>query len=179
MATPTVRQAARGRGSVGAALVLAAMLLCAACASTPPRPEPMKLALAVEARPTLNPDDKGRAAPVLVRLYELKTEGAFLNADYFSLDEKDRTVLQQDLLVRDEFILRPGETRDIARTLQPETRALGVLVGYRDLGHATWRAVHRLPPAAEAAWYRSMVPARKVALSVVLDQQTLTIFKAD
>ncbi len=139
----------------------------------------MRLDLAMLAKDTVNPDDKGRASPVLVRVYELKTENAFENADYFTLEKADKTLLTQDLLVRDEFILRPGESRDIERKLNPDTQALGFLVGYRELGKATWRAVYKLPPAPEAAWYRAAIPARKIKLQVSLDQQSITISKRD
>jgi len=153
--------------------------LLAGCASAPAQNEQMKLDLAVEAKSTVNPDDKGRASPVLVRVYELKTEGAFENADYFALEKNDKALLTQDLLVRDEFVLRPGESRDIERKLHPDTTVIGLLVGYRDLGKATWRSIHKLPPATEVAWYRTVVPARKIKLQVVLDQQTITITKPD
>lgn len=159
-------------------LALACALLCA-CSTMPAQPEQMKLELALEARPTVNPDESGKAAPVLVRVYELKTESAFASADYFSLDKSDRQLLTQDLLVRDEFILRPGEQRAIKRKLNADTTALGVLVGYRDLGKATWRLVYKLPPAPEAAWYRAAIPARKVRLQVLLDQQAITVSKPD
>lgn len=155
------------------------LLSLAACSTTPAQREQMKLDLAVTAKDTVNPDDKGRPSPVLVRVYELKTDGAFENADYFSLETADKALLTQDLLARDEFILRPGESRDIERKLNPDTQALGILVGYRELGKATWRAVHKLPPAPEAAWYRTAIPARKVKLQVSLDQQTITISKPD
>ena len=122
----------------------------------------MKLDLSISAKANVNPDEKGRASPVLVRVYELKTEAAFVNADYFLLDKSDTTALAQDLLARDEFVLRPGETRNVERKLQEGARILGFLVGYRDLGKAQWRAVHVLPSAPRSAWYRSVIPASEV-----------------
>ncbi|MBU9580577.1 type VI secretion system lipoprotein TssJ [Ralstonia mannitolilytica] len=150
-----------------------------ACSTAPAQPEQLKLDLAIQAGDSLNPDEKGRASPVLVRLYELKTASTFEQADYYSLESNDRTVLMQDLLARDEFILRPGEFQDIERKLNPDTQALGFLVGYRDLGKATWRTVYKLPPAPEAAWYRAAIPARKVKLQIALDQQAITVSKPD
>ena len=149
------------------------------CTTAPAQLEQMKLDLAIEARDTLNPDDKGRASPVLVRMYELKTSSTFENADYYSLESTDRTMLVPDLLARDEFILRPGEFRDIERKLNSDTQVLGLLVGYRDLGKATWRTVYKLPPAPEAAWYRAAIPARKIKLQIVLDEQAITVSKPD
>ncbi|WP_115679538.1 type VI secretion system lipoprotein TssJ [Cupriavidus taiwanensis] len=159
--------------------LVAASALGSACSSAPAQREQMKLDLAVTAKDTVNPDDKGRPSPVLVRVYELKTASAFENADYHSLETADKTLLMQDLLARDEFILRPGESREIERKLNADTQAIGFLVGYRELGKATWRSVYKLPPAPEAAWYRMAMPARKVKLQVSLDQQTTTISKPD
>ncbi|WP_112184510.1 type VI secretion system lipoprotein TssJ [Ralstonia sp. GX3-BWBA] len=160
-------------------LALGVLLALSGCSTAPAQPEQMKLDLAIEAKDSLNPDDKGRASPVLVRLYELKTASTFENADYYALESTDRTMLVSDLLARDEFILRPGEFRDIERKLNPDTQALGLLVGYRDLGKATWRTVYKLPPAPEAAWYRAAIPARKVKLQIVLDEQAITVSKPD
>ncbi len=154
-------------------------LCLAACSTAPAQREQMKLELAVSAKDSINPDDKGRPSAVLVRVYELKTDSAFESADYFSLEKTDKTLLTQDLLARDEFILRPGESRDIERKLNPDTQALGFLVGYRELGKATWRSVYKLPPAPEAGWYRAAITARKIKLQVSLDQQSITISKPD
>lgn len=154
-------------------------LLLAACSTAPAQREQMKLELTVAAKATVNPDDKGRPSPILVRIYELKTDGPFESADYLSLEKTDKTLLSQDLVVRDEFVLRPGESRDIERKLNPETQFIGVFVGYRELGKATWRSVYKLPPAPEAAWYRAAIPARKVKLHVSLDQQTISISKPE
>lgn len=154
-------------------------LALAACSTAPARPEQMKLDLSIRAGDTVNPDDKGRASPVLIRLYELKTPTTFEQADYYSLESSDRTLLTQDLLARDEFILRPGEFQNVERKLNPDTQALGFLVGYRELGKATWRSVYKLPPAPKAAWYRGVIPARKVKLHIVLDQQAITVSKSD
>lgn len=170
----------RIRYSATAAASVAAILLAACSAPQPTIPkEQIKLELSIGAGSAVNPDDKGRASPVLVRVYELKNETTFEGADYFSLDKNDKTVLMQDLLVRDEFVLRPGDSRDIERKLNPETTALGFLIGYRDLGKATWRSVYKLPPAPEVAWYRAVVPSRKVKLQVSLDQQSITVSKPD
>ncbi len=156
-----------------------ALWVLAGCAGTQAEPERMALEMTIEAKGALNPDGKGRAAPVMVRIYELGTEALFVSADYFLLEKSDKAALGQDLLARDEFILRPGEKRVMTRKLHAESRALGILVGYRDLGKARWREVYRLPPAPERAWYRAVLPARKINLHVLLDQQDITVSNPD
>jgi len=135
--------------------VIATTLMTACASGTGPIPrEPSKLDITVDATNAMNLDEKGRAAPMMVRIYELKSKQAFLEADFFSLQTKDKTVLGEDLLQKDEFILRPGETRKIKRPSMSETTALGVLAGYRDLPNSQWRVVHELPTAPPAAWYK-------------------------
>jgi type VI secretion system protein VasD len=130
--------------------------------------EQTKLDFTITAASDLNPDDKGRAAPVMVRIYELRAEGNFESADYFALHTRDKALLGADLLVREEFIMRPGEVRSIRRKSHPDLAAIGVLVGYRDLAQADWRSVQGIDPAPEAAWYRAAVPANKVNLRIDL-----------
>lgn len=149
-------------------------LLLAACATGDPKPhEPLRLDLTVSAATTVNPDDQDRAAPIVVRVYELKTDNAFKAADYFSLQDKDKTVLTDDLVKRDEFQLRPGEHRTIRRIADADSTALGVLAEYRDLPHAVWRAVYPLPATPEKAWYRFLSP--KLNLNINLDADAIRI----
>jgi type VI secretion system protein VasD len=137
--------------------------------------EQVRLDLTVAASGEVNPDDKGRAAPILVRIYELRSAAVFEAADYFSLEAGDKTVLGSDLLSRDEFILRPGETKTIRRKSHPEIGAIAVLAGYRDLGTSDWRAVHAVEPAPEAAWYRAAWPAPRARLRIALQGRGVQI----
>lgn len=130
--------------------------------------EQTKLDITVTAEAGVNPDDKGRAAPILVRIYELKSEASFESADYFSLHASDKTVMGADLLVREEFILRPGEVKKIRRMSHPELTAIGVVAGYRELAQTEWRVVQKVDSAPEAAWYRAVLPANKVKLEIAL-----------
>lgn len=136
--------------------------------------EPTKLDLKVVASAQSNPDETGRPSPVRVRIYELKDSNSFSEADYFSLSNADKTVLGADLLVREEFILRPGESRRIERKSHPQTVALGILAGYRDLT-TVWRLVLPLPEAPAAAWYRMALPSKKAALTIQLEPQGLLV----
>lgn len=137
--------------------------------------EQTKLEITVTANADVNPDDKGRAAPILVRVYELKSEGVFESADYFSLSNNGKALIGSDLLVRDEFILRPGDVKTIRRKSHPDLAAIGVVAGYRDLAQADWRAIQKIDPAPEATWYRSVMPANKVRLQVDLQAKGIQL----
>jgi len=147
---------------------LAVMLVaCASSGSSDSNPpvKPRQLDLSVVAEKSVNPDEQGRAAPIVVRVYELKTDGSFKSADFFSLQGKDKTLLADDLNRRDEFLLRPGETRTLRRKADPGTTVIGILAAYRDLPHAVWRATYRLPPAVAPGWFSS---GAKVKLNIDL-----------
>lgn len=160
------------RFCAGMALTLA--LLPASAQFSHPR-EQTQLDITIKADAGLNPDDKGRAAPILVRIYELKSEGTFESADYFSLNASDKAVIGGDLLVRDEFILRPGDVKVLRRKSHPDLGAIGVIAGYRELAQADWRAIQKVDPAPEAAWYRAVVPANKIKLQVDLQPKGLRL----
>jgi type VI secretion system protein VasD len=88
----------------------------------------------------VNPDARGRASPVVVRLLELKTLAAFESADFFSLFDRDKDTLGAELVAREELQLQPGEKKTLQRSLPPETKYLGVVAAFRDLERARWRA---------------------------------------
>jgi type VI secretion system protein VasD len=152
-------------------------LVLAACASGDPKPkEPLRMNVTVNAASTVNPDEEKRAAPIVVRIYELKTDGAFNAADFFTLQDKDKTVLADDFVKRDQFQLRPGEHVTITRTADPATTTLGILAAYRDLPNSVWRAVYALPVTPDNAWYRFSTP--KLKLTITLDANTIEVTEA-
>lgn len=161
-----------------AALVCAAALAgCASSASKPKPKEPPRLELEVNARPGVNPDDQGRAEPIVVRVYALKNDSAFKQADFFTLQNRDKTVLADDLVKRDEFLLRPGEHRTIVRLADLSTTSIGVLAAFRDLPNSVWRAVYPMPAARDAAWYRFSTPKLKLAIDLEANSIEITEVK--
>ncbi|BCQ27649.1 type VI secretion system lipoprotein TssJ (plasmid) [Caballeronia sp. NK8] len=156
---------------------LTCTLTLAACASSvaPPKREPLKLEISINASSGVNPDDQKRAAPILVRVYELKNADAFNEADFYSLQDKDKTVLADDLVARDQFLLRPGEHKTIARNANEASTALGVIAAYRTLPSAVWRANWPLPTTPKAAWYRS---TPRLKLDIDLDADAIRISDA-
>ncbi|VTU31890.1 MULTISPECIES: type VI secretion system lipoprotein TssJ [unclassified Variovorax] len=151
MRAPGTRRSPYGRFAIawhrrafGAAALLSAGLLLAACGSPPPKPVVTQVSITLAAGTDANPDARGRASPLTVRVYALKTTGAFEAADFFSLFEKDQATLGAEMIQREEVLLRPGESKKIEMTLQPDAKAIGVMAAYRDLDHARWREVRAL-----------------------------------
>ena len=137
--------------------------------------ESTQLDIAIRAEPELNQDIKGRGAPMLVRVYELRSEVAFQDAEFFALQTTDKAVLGVDLLAVDQYIIRPGETRQILRKSHPQTTAIGVFAAYRDLPNATWRVVHTLAPAAEKIWYGVVLPIHQTKLKIALQAKAIVL----
>lgn len=152
-----LRVAARGL----AALVAGAGLLLAGCADTPlpfMKPDPTVVEAKVVASTQVNPDARKRPSPVVVRVYELKSRAQFDSADFLSLYERDKDVLGGDLVVRDEFVLKPGETKDINKQTQPDTKFLAVLVGFRDLEKSRSRAIAAVEANKTNRWVIKVEP---------------------
>jgi type VI secretion system protein VasD len=149
--------------------------LFAVCCMARQEKEATKLTLSISTDANVNPDAAQRASPIKVRIYELKDSSSFAEADYFSLDGNDKVVLTGDLLVKDEYILRTSETRKIERKSHPQTTAIGILAGYRDLPNSLWRVIYKLPSAPEPAWYRFAMPANKTSLLIQLQAQGIVL----
>jgi type VI secretion system protein VasD len=87
-----------------------------------------------------NPDAAGRPAPVAVRIYQLTQTAKFERADVFALTEHEQQSLGEDNAGSQEFVLSPGETQTKTFEPKPGVQAIGVVVLYRDIDNAQWRA---------------------------------------
>ncbi|MDR2308834.1 MAG: type VI secretion system lipoprotein TssJ [Paucimonas sp.] len=151
---------------------LAIVLLSACSKDTPVAPvandtAPISAAiLYFSAAAGLNPGSDGTPAPVRVRLYELRNSAAFSRADYFALAERAQATLAADLIDQDEVLLRPGEQLRLERPLNPATRQIGLVVGYREIDQAQWRSVLPVPPGD----YQISLDVRAVRSAVATPQ---------
>lgn len=157
--------------AVCAMLCLLALAGCAG--STDPKPkEAVRLDLTLSATSTVNPDEQRRAAPIVVRIYELKNDTAFRTADFFTLQNQEKAAVGDDVIKRDEFLLRPGEHQHIIHRMDAATTSLGIIAAYRDLPNSVWRATWPVV-APDVAWYRMFAP--KLKLAVTLDTHAIQI----
>jgi type VI secretion system protein VasD len=117
-------------------------LALARCAS--PKP-PAVLTLTMIGSAEQNPDAANRPAPVAVRIYQLTQTAKFERADVFALTEHEQQSLGQDNAGSQEFVLSPGETQTKTFELKPGVQAIGVVVLYRDIDNAQWRADAAVP----------------------------------
>jgi type VI secretion system protein VasD len=78
-------------------------------------------------------------------VFSLRTESEFSGAEFFSLYEREKETLAATLLGSQEYVLQPGETRELRMSLPRDARYVGVVAAYRDIRSSRWRAVARAP----------------------------------
>jgi type VI secretion system VasD/TssJ family lipoprotein len=105
----------------------------------------VKAPMTIAASADTNPDATGRPSPVVVRIYQLKT---------------DKRVLGPELISRDEFVLAPAEQRTIDVSVAGETRFVGAIAAFRDIRNAQWRV---------------LVPASRKGLSVAVERARVVL----
>lgn len=129
--------------------LLCALLFTASatgCKSKPAKPAPPPVAaISMRAGPDTNPGPDGHPSPIVLRLYQLKADAAFVNCGYFPLFDDEKKVLGPDLVSREEQELFPGQTLSLEIPFAAETRFIGVAGGYHDTGKAGWRAIAPAP----------------------------------
>jgi type VI secretion system protein VasD len=111
----------------------------------PPAPKPPPR-LDIEVKAASNANAGG--LPIVVRVYELKSPGAFKSADFFSLYNDEVPTLGDTLVSRQEMTLAPGQSEAIHKELSPGAAYLGVLGAFRNIDSAQWRSV--VPLAGDA-----------------------------
>src|SRR5271167_4330924 len=121
------------------ALVLAACTMFAACASAP-KPQPVNVKLNIVVSADVNPDAQNRPSPIVVRIYQLKDDAAFKDADFFALYDKEQATLAASMISRQEFEVAPGTQKTVDYQLSLDARFVGVAAAYRDIRNASWRA---------------------------------------
>lgn len=130
--------------------LLAALAGCASTARSMPTP----YAVSIRIDDGVNPDARGKAAPILVKVFELKSSGNFESSDYFALQDRDRETLMTELVNADQAIMRSGEERVFKREAGLDSRAIGIIAGYRKLETARWRIVLPLKEPKQTNLYK-------------------------
>jgi len=154
------------RASRPAALSLASLLAAlalAGCGKSPivlARPTPATSPLTISVSADTNPDANGRPSPVVLRVYQLKADDAFVNAEFFPLFDDDMKVLGPSLISRDEYVLAPAERKTIEVAVSGEAKFLGAVAAFRDIRNAEWRV---------------LVPASRKGLNVAVERSRVVL----
>lgn len=109
-------------------------------ASAPPLAAPRSLQITVSASADINPGPSGKAAPLSITLYVLRSPGRFQSLDYFGLKDRGSSELASDLVTSSSVSVRPGEKKTVSLTAGPDASYIGVAAGYREIDSANWRS---------------------------------------
>lgn len=123
------------------------------CASMA-RSLPTHYAVSVRIDDGVNPDGRGKPAPILVKVFELRSSGSFETADYFALQDRDSETLGPAFVSADQAIMRSGEERTFKREAGLDSRAIGIIAGYRRLEGVRWRIVLPLQEPKQTNLYK-------------------------
>ncbi len=124
--------------------MLVMFLALAGCAASPSQ-RPIQVRTQLLSAADINPDASNRASPLVVRVFELRSDAEFAGADFFALYESERQTLGEALIERKEFIVQPGARQELQLPVGRDTRFLGVIAAYRDIRAARWRALAAAP----------------------------------
>ena len=84
----------RARAAIGGlqrSAVLAAVLVLTACGSS--TPDPTTVSMTISASASINPNSSSEPSPVVLRIYQLKSDSAFKAAEFSEMFYNDRKVL--------------------------------------------------------------------------------------
>ena len=151
-----------------AALVALGLLGCATAAPPPAAPkvcDQQLVTLNLYATPAINPSAAGRPRPVVVRLYQLRSDVRLENASYEDLLARDKEVLEGDLLKVDEVSVFPSERLEVQFERVKGAAFLAAVALFRSPKGTSWRSLYGFPPLPSDApcGRRAGAPAPEVA----------------
>jgi type VI secretion system protein VasD len=135
----------------------------------PPPPQPLDVEVSVIVAPDVNPNRSGRASPVFLRVFALRDQAKFQNAEFDDVTLKADTTLAATLIGREERMVEPASTVPLGLKIDPATRLLGVVAEYSDLANSRWRAISPVPAGGLLTLFKDQ------ALVIHVDRQAVSV----
>ncbi len=137
-------------------LIFASFAGLSACGSppvakTPEKCLPQSVDVSVLASASLNRSSTGEARPVVVRLYQLKSDARLYNASFERMWKDDKAALAEDLLLAQEIEVYPGTRTDLKFERPPAMDHLAAVALFANPTARAWVSILDLPPVPEAA----------------------------
>lgn len=125
-------------------------LAASACTATPPPEEPKPcdvqiVTLDIYAADNINPNENGNPRPVVVRLYQLKGDVRLLNAGYDDVLLKDKEVLEDDILKRDEVTVFPNDLVEVKFERNKDAAFLAGVALFHGPKGQSWKTFYEFP----------------------------------
>lgn len=89
----------------------------------------------------LNPSVDGKSSPVVLTIYQLRSDSQFANEDFYALYNNPQQTLGSALIDKEQIELRPDERKTLSINLAEDTKYIGVIAAFRDLNNSQWRTV--------------------------------------
>ncbi len=116
------------------------------CAGKLLEDSPGTLVVNISTSADMNPDHNGRPSPIVLYFYNLKSDNAFSNAQFFDLYEDSQKTLGGDYISQQEVEIAPGKNIQFnTNILTLDTNYVGILAAYRDLDNAVWQGIIETP----------------------------------
>jgi len=96
-----------------------------------------RMDLSITARAALNQNGEGVSLPVVLRIWQLKSDGPFATATYAQLLSGTDALKAATLWSRD-VTLGPGQTLKISEPIGEDANYVGVAAFFRDRANAEW-----------------------------------------
>lgn len=106
--------------------ILISVVLCAGCLPK------STLLLKVHSDPIINPTSVGESLPVIVKIYQLSEDNAFLQAQFQELWKQDQQVLSNSLVAKKEIQIHPNDNASITFKQVEHARYLAVVATFLD-----------------------------------------------
>lgn len=104
----------------------------------------------------INPDELGKASPLFIRMYELKSKKMMKKADFIELYERSKEVLGADMTAMHKLKhFKPGETRTEHFVLSPKTRYVTLYGEFLEYKESKYKLI--IPVVANNVFRNSVV----------------------
>ncbi len=144
------RRAVVALGLTSMALLAGAVLVPSACVTIPPqKPDPCNVqivTLRIYADELINPNEDDKTRPVMVRLYQLKSDMKIGNARYEDLLNKDKETLGDTFVKVDEIEVFPNDLYEVKFERIPEASILAGVAFFRSPIGQSYKTYYEFPP---------------------------------
>ena len=116
----------------------------------------------------INPDELGKASPLFIRMYQLKTRKMMKKADFIEIYERDKEVLGADLVSSHKLRrFKPGESRTEHFVLEKDTQYVALYAEFLEFKESKYKLI--IPVVANNV-VRNTVIIRVAGNKLIFDQ---------
>lgn len=107
--------------------------------------------LSINVAEQVNPDELGRASPVVIRLYELKKPVVIEGLGFFSVYDQTEAEFKSAVISMKEFQVNPGQALQQTILTDGATSHLMLVAAFKDIDNSQWKVIHDLNESDELA----------------------------